>query len=127
MPSYSNIKSGKYKIGNQIIFFRSKWEANYALYLEYLKNHNKIIKWEYEKDTFVFDKIKRGTRAYLPDFKITNNNKTIVYHEIKGYFDKKSKTKIKRMAKYYPEIRLKIIDEVAYKSLQKWSKVLNFY
>jgi len=125
--AYSNIQSGKYKVGNQIIYFRSKWEANYALYLEFLKKQKEIKKWEYEADTFIFEKIKFGTRSYRPDFKITNNNDRIEYHEVKGYFDSKSKTKMKRMKKYYPEISLRIIDAKTYNSLKKWAKVLNFY
>lgn len=43
--------------------------------------------------------IKRGTKAYTPDFYFTNLDQWI---EIKGYLDNKSKIKIKRFKRYYP-------------------------
>ena len=96
------------------IFVRSAWEANYARYLNWLISLGEIVKWEYEADTFEFEKIKKGTRFYTPDFKITNNDGSIEYHEVKGYMDDKSKTKIKRFCKYYPDIKLVIIDKEFY-------------
>ncbi|HFD04779.1 MAG TPA: hypothetical protein ENJ25_01385 [Firmicutes bacterium] len=123
-----SVKRGYYDINGKNMFFRSKWEANYALYLDFLIKQKQIQKWEYEKDTFVFKKIKFGTRSYKPDFKIYNNIRTIEYHEVKGYMDSKSKTKIKRMAKYYPYIKLIIIDSDIYKDIKrKLGKLLKFY
>lgn len=124
---YGHIKSGKYDINGKIIFFRSKWEANYALYLDFLVKQKEIEKWEYEADTFIFHMITLGTRSYKPDFKIFQNDKKIVYHEVKGYMDKISKIKLKRMKKYYPEIPIILIDAKVYKSIQILSKVLKFY
>jgi len=68
---FTHIKSGKYKIGNQLIFFRSKWEANYALYLEYLKNNGMIIKCF--PSSHAFDKYVMKFRlfaTYLATYKI---------------------------------------------------------
>ena len=59
----------------------------------------------------------------LPDFKIYQNDGTVVYHEVKGYMDSKSATKIKRMAKYYPNIKLIVIQKEEYKSIMKWSRM----
>lgn len=126
--SYSNIKRGYYNINGDSIFFRSKWEANYALYLDWLIDHKEIIKWEFEPDTFMFEAIKLGTRSYTPDFKIFNNNGDIEYHEVKGYMDSKSKTKLKRFAKYYPYLKLVLIDSVTYSLLKKQiGKICKFY
>lgn len=83
-------------------YFRSRYEANYARFLNFTKQ-----RWEYEKKTFWFLKIKRGVRSYTPDFYLPETNE---YHEVKGWMDKKSATKIKRMAKYYPTVKLIIID-----------------
>ena len=47
------------------LFVRSSWEANYARYLNWLVKLGEIKGWEYEADTFAFDKIKRGTRFWL--------------------------------------------------------------
>jgi len=124
---YKNIQSGRYKIGNKNIFFRSKWEANYSLYLEFLIKYNKIKSWKYEVDVFVFENIKFGTRSYRPDFKVINTNNSIEYHEVKGYWDKKSITKMKRMKKYYPDIKIIIIDSERYKEIGKFSKLYGWY
>lgn len=120
---YSNARRGaRSDIGP--IHFRSRWEANYARYLNLLKSKAKIDHWEYEADTFWFEKIKRGVRSYLPDFKIFNLDGSIEYHEVKGWMDDKSKTKLKRMKKYHPDVKIVLIDEKAYKELDKELKHL---
>lgn len=125
---YGNVQRGWFQIGRKKMFFRSKWEANYALYLNSLVEQKQIKRWEYEKDVFIFHAIQFGTRSYRPDFKIFNNNETIEYHEIKGFMDRKSKTKLKRMTKYYPEIKLLVVDSLCYRDIKnKIGKVLKFY
>jgi len=125
---YSRGKMGTYNINGKNIFFRSLWEANYALYLDFLIKQGEIKKWQFEVDTFWFEKIRRGVRSYKPDFKIFLNNGKIEYHEVKGWMDTKSKTKLKRMEKYYPEIKLIVIDEKSYKDIKsKIGKMLKFY
>lgn len=106
------------------LFVRSSWEANYARYLNWLIEQGEIEKWEYEVDTFEFEPIKRGTRFYTPDFKIFNNDGSVEYHEVKGYMDSKSKTKLKRMAKYYPDIEIVLIDKDVYYSIASQCKNL---
>ena len=69
-------------------------------------------------------KIKRGNRFYKPDFKIINNDGLVEYHEIKGYMDKDSQVKLKRMAKYYPHIKLILIDAPIYRALVQQLKNL---
>jgi hypothetical protein len=125
---YSNIQRGEYDINGTTIYFRSKWEANYALYLDFLIDHKEILKWEFEPDTFMFEKIKLGTRSYTPDFKVFNNDGSFEYHEVKGYMDSKSKTKLKRFKKYYPDLKLSLIDSDTYKLLNKQiGKICKFY
>ena len=116
---FKNIKRGWFNINGKRMFFRSKWEVNYALYLDWLVKEKQILKWEYEADVFMFEKIKLGTRSYRPDFKVYNLNGTIEYHEVKGWMDKRSITKIKRMRIYYPQIKLIVIESVGYKDLVK--------
>jgi len=115
---YSNGKMGK-REDLDGLFVRSSWEANYARYLNWLVDVGEINKWEYESDVFWFHKIKRGTRSYTPDFKVFLKNGDIEYHEVKGWMDPKSKTKLKRMEKYYPNIKIVLIDKKAYYSLQR--------
>ena len=117
-------QSGWRTIGGQKCYFRSKWEANYARYLEFLKEYKKIKEWEHEPDTFWFESIKRGVRSYLPDFKVTQNDDSIYYVEVKGYMDSKSATKLKRMKKYYPEIEVRLVDGDNYKVLVKQLRYL---
>ena len=119
-------KQGKRTIGGKEIYFRSRWEYNYALYLEYIKTKGLIKEWEYESTRFVFEKIKRGTTSYLPDFTVTRNDNTQYYIEIKGWMYASGATKLKRMAKYYPDVELFLIDKDKYKIFQqKWQHKLN--
>lgn len=125
---YPNVQRGEYECSKGTIYFRSKWEANYALYLDFLIKQHQIKNWEYEKKTFVFESILYGTRRYTPDFEIKNNDDSLEYHEIKGYMDGRSKTKLKRMAKYFPKVKLVLIDGDYYKDLKKkLGKTLHFY
>lgn len=102
-------KCGWREIGGRRIYARSRWEANYARYLEWLKLSGSISEWEHEPHTFWFENIKRGTRSYLPDFRVTFNTGAIEWHEVKGWMDARSRTKLKRMAKYYPSEKIVLI------------------
>lgn len=111
--------AGWREIGGQRKYFRSKWEANYARYLELLKSKGQLHSWEHEPETFWFKGIKRGCVSYLPDFRITEMNGKIAYHEVKGFMDHKSQTKINRMAKYYPKVTIRVIDAAWFKHNNK--------
>ena len=115
---YSRCKRGyREDIG---IYVRSRWEANYCRFLNFLKAQGKLFKWEYEAVTFVFEGIKRGVQSYTPDFKIwTKKDAEPCYVEIKGYMDAKSKTRLKQMRKYYPEIQLVVIAQKGYTKIKK--------
>lgn len=126
MQASGNLRRG-YSRGNQgkrpdldNTFFRSSWEANYARYLNFLISQKQLYKWEFEPDTFWFHEIKRGTRSYLPDFKIWETETSTPYYvEVKGWMDAKSKTKLKRMEKYYPNIEVRIVGEKEYKEIKR--------
>lgn len=109
-------KQGWREVNGERIYFRSRWEYNYALYLEFLRLRGEIQKWEHEPETFWFEKIKRGCRTYLPDFRVTLPSGMVEYHEVKGWMDPRSITKIKRMAKYHPKIILRVIDGTWFKA-----------
>lgn len=110
-------KAGWRDIGGASKYYRSRWEANYARYLEWLKAKGVVIDWAHEPEVFWFEKIKRGARSYLPDFRIEFADGRIEYHEVKGWMDSRSKTKIRRMAKYHPRVVLVVIDNKAYRNL----------
>ena len=105
-------------------FFRSSWEANYARYLNMLIKQKVIIKWEYEPDEFEFVKIKRGNRYYKPDFKVFYSDGSYEYHEVKGYYDKTSLTKLKRFRKYFPHLSLIMIDKEWFKSNKQLKQII---
>ena len=104
-------KTGKRPdLNNQ--YFRSRWEANYARYLNLIMANDKdVVGWEYEVDTFEFRRIKRGTRFYTPDFKVHFADGHFEYHEVKGWKHPKGETALKRFTKYFPEHKLIIIEE----------------
>ena len=115
---YSRSRGGKREdLGG--VYFRSSWEANYARYLNFLQGKGEIAGWEYEPKTFTFDKIKRGTRAYTPDFRVIAEDGSHVWHEVKGWMDAKSKTRLARFARYYPQERLLVVDSAWFKSANK--------
>jgi hypothetical protein len=88
-------KQGWVTVGGKKHYFRSWWEVDYACYLNILRKYKRIKEWEYEPQTFWFEKIKRGTRSYLPDFRITDQDGSQYFVEVKGYMDAKSKTKLR--------------------------------
>jgi hypothetical protein len=108
-------------IGVRGIKFRSKAEANYAAYLEWLRALGKIRTWSYEPHTFWFTPdavakggVRRGVTSYKPDFWVMNFLNPFVereeWHEVKGYMDARSKTALARMARYYPNEKVMVID-----------------
>jgi hypothetical protein len=124
--NYTRGKQGYYltKDGKSI-FMRSSWELNYACYLDYLIYLGTIYKWEYEVDVFWFDKIKRGVRSYKPDFKVFDFEGNFIYHEVKGWMDNKSKTKLNRMRIYHPSIKILVIGQKEYNLIKKeYSEIL---
>lgn len=123
---FENVQRGTYLIGDKEIYFRSKWEANYALYLEFLKKNKEILDYEYEPYWLEFP-IKHGTTRYLPDFLVTTDRGSEI-HEVKGHLTSKGKTQLKRVAKYYPHMKVVLIDSVFMKDLKKnFGKLLKFY
>jgi len=118
---FSRSKAGKRTdLGGQ--FFRSNYEANYARYLNFIMSNDlncDIAKWEFEPDTFQFHKIKKGTRFYTPDFKVYLKDGHIEYHEVKGWDYPKGITARKRFAKYYPHLKLLVIDGDFFKAIKR--------
>ena len=113
----SRVRNGRRAdLGNQ--YFRGNWEANYARYLNWLKNRGLIHDWKYEAQRFEFP-LQRA-RTYLPDFKIWEKpDSTPYFVEIKGWMKKQDQTQLARMAKYYPEVRLVVISKKDYNALRR--------
>ena len=60
---------------------RSKWEAEYAAYLETLRAAGDILVWDYEPERFILG----DNCSYLPDFRVITNAWETIYIEVKGY------------------------------------------
>lgn len=115
---------GRSKVGKRAdlggIFMRSAWEANYARVLNLRIKEGEIVRWEYEPRIFPFP-VKRGNRAYTPDFKVWYPDGHYEWHEVKGYMDDASKIKLRRFALHWPDESavLKLIDRPIYMALKK--------
>lgn len=117
--TYSRCKRGR-RADLGEMFFCSAWEANIARYLNFLIKRGDVERWEYESETFWFEKIRRGVRSYTPDFKVWSKGGGDPYFiEVKGWMDKKSATKLKRMKKYHPNVRIDVIDEKRYRGIAR--------
>ena len=73
-----------------------------------------LKKIEYEPETLWFDGIKRGVVSYKPDFRLTFDDKFVLWIEVKGYLDPKGATKIRRFKKYFPEYEIDLIRKREY-------------
>jgi predicted transcriptional regulator len=114
---YSRARGGKREDLNNI-YFRSSWEANMARYYNFVG-----IEWEFEPKTFVFTNITRGSVSYTPDFYLPKEDRWV---EVKGWMDSKSKTKLKRFQKQYPDeyAKLEIITGKEYKEFAKYKRLI---
>jgi hypothetical protein len=117
-----NAIGGWLDIGGKRNFFKSRAEIRFALYLQFLKEKHLIAAWSYEPKIFWFNQaganLKCGTVSYKPDFLVIpfDGHGQHSWVEVKGYMDARSKTKIKRFKKYFPEEKLVVIDA-------KWFKI----
>jgi hypothetical protein len=112
-------KAGWREIGGKRNYYRSRWEANYARYLDWLKQNGQISDWQHEPETFWFEAIKRGVRSYKPDFRVWEVSGQSTLHEVKGWMDARSKTTLKRMAKYYPAETVIVVREKQYNEIAR--------
>lgn len=95
-------------------YYRSAWERNVARVLQWLEGEGELLSWTYEPRRYEFPQIKRGCIDYLPDFEITESDGTVRLVEVKGQLDSRSRTKLKRFKKYYPELWADMLFVVRY-------------
>src|ERR1051326_7243550 len=119
----TEFKRKEYEASNGKTYYtRSGWEHNYCSYLDWLKAQGEIKVWEYEPQRYYFiDNSVKPPRAlgngYLPDFKVINNDDSWYLVEIKGR--RVRIIKLKRMKRFYPEIRIELIEQKDYLILKK--------
>lgn len=111
-------KAGYRVIGNIEAFYRSRWEANYARYLDQICLDVTIKSWEHEPEYFALT-IDGKTRRYLPDFRVQKVDGAIEYHEVKGWLCERSKAVLAAMASQYPGVKVIVIDKSPYRQIEK--------
>lgn len=99
------------------VYYRSTWEFNVSLWLDELKRRGDIVSWDYEKVEFEFKTIKRGTRFYKPDFRVTEVN-CVYFIEVKGFLAAKDITVLSRMARHYPDVTVLLMDKARYAAIE---------
>jgi hypothetical protein len=103
------------------LYLRSKWERNIARWLKLLHSRGEIARWVFEWRDYEFP-VKRGTRFYKPDFAVWESDAYTehadYYYEVKGYLDAKSTTALTRMRKYYPEVKVLLIEKTKYAEIE---------
>ena len=127
---YSRGKVGRRADLNNL-YVRSRWEANFARYLNWLLAQGKIKSWEYEPKTFRFPRKKGEPTWYTPDFRVWLNNGCHCWYEVKGWMDLKSRARLSRFVSHYPREQLIVVDEAwfrrAHRSLRwrlpHWEKI----
>lgn len=101
---YASKWAGRVQIGDTFNYYRSLWEYNYACYLEFMVRRNQFKRWEHEPERYCFkDKYKRPPYDYLPDFRVTTLSGYFEFHEVKGWMNGKSRAKIKRFERHFPQ------------------------
>ena len=111
-----SVWKGWLEIDGKRMYLKSNWERRYCLYLSFMKKHGHIVDYDYEPETFWFEKVRRGVVSYLPDFRVTFPSGNVEYFEVKGYESAKDRTKYQRMAKYHPNIILRVVGKDWFKT-----------
>ena len=85
--------------------FRSKWELDYARYLDVLKATRRIVDWDYEPE-----RLEIGAGAhYTPDFRVMLPGGGYEFREVKGYQREAAMVRLKVAAKHFPHRRFVLV------------------
>jgi len=98
--SCNNVPGCPYNGKQGYIEMRSSWEMLYAVYLDC-----KGVDWKYESKAFTL-KLEDRTFSYTPDFYLPATDE---YVEVKGYFSKHNKRRMKLFASQYPDVKLSMV------------------
>ncbi len=105
-PKAARAKAGIRPDIDPNIYFFSRWEANYARLMNFLK-----IKWVFQPKTFSLK-----TQKYTPDFYLPGE---YTYIEIKNFLSDYSAKRDREFRELYPEIKLTMILKTDYLKLQE--------
>ena len=91
------------------LFVRSRFECNLACRLQW-----QGIAFDYEPMRFEFPGVKGRNNSILPDFHLIAEDRWL---EVKGWLDRDSFIRIKRLRKYFPLIRLEVVDSQFFREI----------
>lgn len=97
------------KFNGRNCYFRSQFEYKWACYLQFLKDSKIIKDWFYEPDIFIFEGERTAPVQYRPDFKLIGTDSKELYQECKGYHDGQTNSKLRRMARHYPDVVMELV------------------
>lgn len=115
--------------------YRSLMERRWGLYLHFLGYRRWTDKatdpqdgglwYAYERRTWLFPNIRGKNHSYTADYECWpalpdpdrrgHYQLNYVCYEVKGWLDGDSNTKLKRMAKHFPEVPIVVVDEYLFK------------
>jgi len=98
-------------IGGRDYTFDSMFERNWARYLQFLMDHDKIIDWVYQPikwDFWPFN-YRNKPYEYSPDFLITEPDGQDIYQETKGYIRTYDISRISRANKHFGPVTFDLV------------------
>lgn len=113
------------EINGKTIRFDSRYERNFAYYLEVLKEYKQILWWVKNTTKFPFsqsvfvEKSNMTLKSFVPDFLVFLPNGKIQYVEVKWWQIDKFIAQEKQFRKDYPFIDLSIMDKEKMLKIQK--------
>ena len=128
MNKYAHVKKGWIEIFNGLIpnyrfYARSGYEKVVARYLSRLCENDETLHFQHENITLKFEGEKRGAIVYVPDFILYRGDEVLNIYEVKGKYEGKDGTKIRRFKKHYPELFPKFVYVTDVKNLPKIAKL----
>ena len=95
---------GRARTGGRPAGQMNQLEARYANCLQAQLLDGKILRWDYERVTFILAHGRQGVRGlrYTPDFMVIALSGEVSFHETKGHMDAKNVNKLKQAAEMFP-------------------------
>lgn len=94
-------------------------EADYAALLERRKRIGEILDWRYEP----FRIILADRTTYQPDFFIVAPDRTLEFHETKGWFREDARVKVKVVARMFPWFKFVVVTRPSKRQGWKYEEV----
>ncbi len=103
MSNWGKVEPVHRIVGGKFYKFKSKLEMRWAVWLQLQKEQGIILDWWYEDEVVPIEYNTGRIDFYRPDFTVERDTDFVgfEYHETKGWFQAKDKTKMKLFAEQY--------------------------